>query len=341
MSNITVLFFGNDQTVGRCQMILDCLPITAQIISKRPETYLILYIFRLVKSIFSSRKIIVLNRRSCFFITILYPLILIRRLKSGLDLVYDMWEFYTFKEHTSVKSRVGTLFETFVVKRADNVIVCNKYRMRLVKLFYSVDNISVIENFRILPSCLDYIDDNIKEKFLYLKDDASHFLITNGFSSERNDQSLLDCFSGRKDVTLTFIGSSTQSDRLLLEALRHDFYFTNIHFVESVPYKVLAKVIALFDFGVVNYSVRNLNNKYCASGKIYEFLALGLPVITSNNPSLRSMVSKRACGLSTSDFKGSLPYFLSNHTLYKENLSKYDFATLYAQHKKRATNLLT
>lgn len=341
MSNITVLFYGNDQTVGRCQMILDCLPITTQLISNRPKTHFFSFIFRLIKAIFTSHKMIVLNRKSCFFITIFYPLILIKRLISGLDLIYDMWEFYTFKEHTSVKSRLGTIFEAFIVKRADKVIVCNKYRARLVKLFYKVEHISVIENFRILPSTLDSIDRNIIEKLLHLNDDALHFLITNGFSSQRNDQILLDCFSAHKGVTLTFMGSSTQSDSLLLEELKHEFDFTNIHFIESVPYKVLAKVIALFDCGVVNYSVKNLNNKYCASGKIYEFLALGLPVITSNNPSLKSILSKRAWGLSTSNFKDSLTYFISNHRLYKENLSKNDFATLYAKHRKKAINLLT
>lgn len=341
MSEITIVYFGDDQKVGRCQMIIDCLPENIQIISKRHWTDTLVYIIKLIQSIFTAQRLIILNRKTCLLIAVVYPLILIRRKVSDLKLYYDMWEFYTFKEHTSFKSRIGTLIEIFILKRADKVIVCNKYRKRLVKLFYNVHNIEVIENFRILKDHNENIDTNLAKKFDHLNSNRHHFIITNGFSIERNDINLIECFSNNKDVTMTFVGSMSDKDAHALQTLKAKLNFENIYFVETVPYKFLTKILPLFDFGVVNYSSRNLNNKYCASGKIYEFLALGLPVITSNNISLKSFVNNNCVGLSTASFTQELHTFLIHRNEYKKHVSKLNIEEMYGVHKTRANEVLT
>ena len=55
--------------------------------------------------------------------------------------------------------------------------------------------------------------------------------------------------------------------------------------------------------GMVTYHQHDLNNKYCASGKIYEFLFEGKPVVTSTNPPLADFCGKYGIGIAEDNYE--------------------------------------
>jgi glycosyltransferase involved in cell wall biosynthesis len=57
------------------------------------------------------------------------------------------------------------------------------------------------------------------------------------------------------------------------------------------------------DIGTAFYSNTNLNNYYCASNKLYEYIALKKPVVTNNYPGLIETVAKFGQGVCLENMK--------------------------------------
>ena len=76
------------------------------------------------------------------------------------------------------------------------------------------------------------------------------------------------------------------------------------------------------DAGYVGYDIINLNTKYCASGKIYEYLYEGLPILAYKNIPLKCFVEENKIGLSGDNFKELIKNLQNNYENYKENITK-------------------
>ena len=77
------------------------------------------------------------------------------------------------------------------------------------------------------------------------------------------------------------------------------------------------------DVGIVNYSMKNRNNIYCASGKVYEFLSLNMPVLTTENYSLKDFINNNNFGISNNDFKKSINAMAEKISFYKQKSSSF------------------
>ncbi|NLC68596.1 MAG: glycosyltransferase family 4 protein [Clostridiaceae bacterium] len=60
---------------------------------------------------------------------------------------------------------------------------------------------------------------------------------------------------------------------------------------------LLPAIIKYADLGIVTYSYEGLNNIYCSPNKIFEYAQAGLPVVATDQPSLRSMVEGYGIGI--------------------------------------------
>lgn len=340
MYRLSVIYFGDHKSVGRAKMLTEALPSMTNIVSTGVSPNIFEFGFRALKALCRSRNILIMNRRAAFIFFLCYPALCCFRHLSRPKVIYDMWEFYTYKEHTSLTSRAGTFFEIFTLKRVNRVIVCNSYRKSLVRRIHGLKNIDVVENLRVLPAELNKAK-NLKEQYLsQLNLAKANFVITNGFSIERGDEKLLEAFQKEPSCSLTFIGSSTSGDRSILKKYIASKCLKNINAIDSVPHSELAEVVKFFDYGVVNYSTVNLNNKYCASGKIFEFMALGLPVLTSDNPTLKSLVKTYNCGESTNDFRSSIMKLVKYSKQYQANVQQINFDHLLVSHRNHIREVI-
>ena len=77
------------------------------------------------------------------------------------------------------------------------------------------------------------------------------------------------------------------------------------------------------DVGIVRYHNRDRNNRYCASGKLYEFIYSGLPVVCSSNLTLSKFINKTGTGVSDTSFKNGLTMLLADLELFKRNVQNY------------------
>jgi glycosyltransferase involved in cell wall biosynthesis len=59
-----------------------------------------------------------------------------------------------------------------------------------------------------------------------------------------------------------------------------------------IPHVEILKYMASCDIGTAFYNRSNLNNYYCASNKVFEYIALGKPLLTNNYPGLLQTVEQ-------------------------------------------------
>jgi glycosyltransferase involved in cell wall biosynthesis len=99
-------------------------------------------------------------------------------------------------------------------------------------------------------------------------------------------------------IRLILIGACSASFMEKLEKeYDHLFKIGKIHFVGFVDRKELIKYYEESDVGIVFYTNKNgCNELYCAPNKLYEYISYGLPVICSDNPSLR-FVEREGIGI--------------------------------------------
>ena len=99
---------------------------------------------------------------------------------------------------------------------------------------------------------------------------------------------------------LLLIGESEEEDEEIVRQTILMNGLTNVKILPRMDQDHLKYFIDQSQVGMVTYHQRDLNNKYCASGKIFEFLYEGKPVVTSTNPPF-SQGSKRCTSASNRD----------------------------------------
>ena len=66
---------------------------------------------------------------------------------------------------------------------------------------------------------------------------------------------------------------------------------------DAVPYTKILQYMASCDIGTAFYRNTDLNNYYCASNKVYEYIALNKIVLTNNYPGLLETGEKNRHGV--------------------------------------------
>lgn len=238
--------------------------------------------------------------------------------------LYDAREFYIYKEMGTFSSKLGCLIEKLFVPRFQIITCANKYRSEGMQELYGLKYTPIVfENIR----KLEYSDNSEKEcadKFSYLFHDKNfiNIVTTSGEALIRRADVLVEALAklGHK-YRLFLIGYEDEEGHKKIEDICQKNNWHNI-----VRYKWLSKsqlkyILSHCDIGIVNYSFQNTNNKYCASGKLYEFIFENLPVVTTSNPPLR-LCEEKQIGVVDDNFYEGIMKVSKNYLFYKTNVAK-------------------
>jgi glycosyltransferase involved in cell wall biosynthesis len=91
----------------------------------------------------------------------------------------------------------------------------------------------------------------------------------------------------------TFKGYEKELTSRIIEEKAGD----RVKFHPPIPNVEMLDYIHSSDIGLVFYQNTNLNNYWCASNKLYEFILCGKPVITNDYPGLREVVGNNQLGI--------------------------------------------
>ena len=110
---------------------------------------------------------------------------------------------------------------------------------------------------------------------------------------------------------------------------------SNVELIGRLTQTELKYLISKCQIGIVNYGQYDTNNKYCASGKIYEFIYEGLPVVTTTNPTLKKLCDQEKIGYADDKYAEGINRIIENYNEYKMNVKRFaSNNTIYDNDKK-------
>lgn len=254
------------------------------------------------------------------------PSLIIKKIKKINYVVQDVRELYFINEVKHFSGKVGCLIEQYMIKRSDLILCANSDRAVIMKKYYGLANEpTVFENYRHLKYSADFIESCYEQKYAgFFSKDKIKLIATSGCSIFRTSDILVRNISKCKNkVELYFVGANAERDETIIYNISKELKLDNIHILGQVKEDELKYLISKCDIGIVNYGMEDSNNIYCASGKIYEFLFEGKPVVTTENPPLKKICDSYQIGCCCNEYTPAIDKVIDNYAYFKGRVEQY------------------
>ena len=335
--NILLISYGDAEFDGRLRSLFGLFSKLGNVISftrgSRPlnceskvcDTNTSYFVFIIEAIKFSSKipviDLLVLDNRKATI-----PGIIIQKRCKPKTTIQDCRELYLFNEVRHISGKIGCIFEKRMVRKADIVICANHERAEIMQKEYQLKNTPLsYQNIRKLQygSREDIL--RAKEKIdLLLHDNEIRIVSTSGCSISRTNDVLVSNLNKIKaTIRLYLVGNNTEEERRIIKKLINDNNLANVEIVDQLNQSELKYLISHCQIGIVNYGQYDANNKYCASGKLFEFLYEGLPVVTTTNPPLSAFCAKYGVGVSDDAYCYGISKVIEEYETFKQNVVEY------------------
>lgn len=281
------------------------------------------FIFYSIFRGFETKKIDILfidNRKA------IIPALIIKLVKRPRYIIQDVRELYIINEVNHISGKIGCIFEKKLIKKSDIIICANEHRSKIMKDYYKLNSYPLVyENIRHLEYLGKFTKKELEEKFkYYFIKPTIKIVSTSGYSISRTNDKLVSAMAslGNK-FELFLIGGGSEKDTCKIKGIMLENNLDNVHLIDKLEMDELKYFLRNCHIGIVNYHKRDMNNKYCASGKIYEYLFEGLPVVTTENIPLANMCSTYKIGIADDNYIDGIKEVASRYSYYVENVEKY------------------
>ena len=242
------------------------------------------------------RNIIFVKKHNINIISIhhvfLIPFAIYFKYFHSCKIIYDTHELET--EAVSIKGYkklIAKFLEKNFIKQFDHVFVTSDEIFKWYKKKYQIKNMTKIFNclyFRKLKK------KNYLRKKFKINSKRKIFIYLGALSDGRGIDIILETFSKlkNKNAVVIFIGYGKNKDKIKNYAKAN----TNIFFHDAVEFKDILQVSSSADFGLSLVENTCLNEQLMLPNKIFEYVASGIPVITSNLMQSAKIVKKNKLG---------------------------------------------
>jgi glycosyltransferase involved in cell wall biosynthesis len=226
-----------------------------------------------------------------------------------VTLIYDAHEYETQRNGlygwrwTYVK-----LKERFLIKYCDRVITVSPTIADEYVRLYGIEKPEVILNCPVLRTEKVVKRDFFRDKF-NIPDSKMIFLYQGYLYPGRGIEIILEAFYqlNLPDCVLIFMGEGTHVDYIM----QNKMYGQSVFLHPFVSGEVLLGYTSSADCGLAFIEDISLSDRYCLPNKLFEYIAAGLPVISSGLPDLRNFININQVGVSadTNDVNGFIKAF--------------------------------
>lgn len=251
-----------------------------------------------------------------------FPALLLRLWKRPKYIVQDVRELY-FAEQMHGKGKLFAWFERKLMKKAHVVLCANEERAQIMHRQFGLKQCPMVfENIRFLAG--DYDEAKMDKKYEGVFKYPFNLVSTSGLFMERDTDKLIESMKDLDDrFGLFFVGNSSEKDIAQMNRIMQEHGIKNVHLVGRVPMTELVYIVRRCQIGMVHYHKKNLNNEFCASGKIYEFLHEGLPIVTTENPPLKKMCDAHGIGIADDRFAPAVLTIADNYGEYQKRVTDF------------------
>lgn len=220
------------------------------------------------------------------------------------------------------------------LKKVDALIAANKERAEIMVKIYDLPKFPIIlENMRRLMVEPDVAACDEKYGSLF-RNGSLTVLCGGGVKKARRTLELAQAvkeLGGGFNLIIT--GGGDPADIAELKTLMETT--DNIHYVGQAPRAEWKYLITKSDICVSIYAQDTPNNKYCASGRFYEGILEGIPVLATTNPPLKNACDQYGFGVATEDLKSGLIQLRDKFSLFKKNAEKFAVECKYEERVPR------
>lgn len=219
--------------------------------------------------------------------------------RSGARLVYDSHELFLEHETEPPRSKltraVQRAVERRLVRRADRVITVNGSIAEELARRYGIPRPRVVRN---VPAWTTDGEDPVDlHERLGLPPGMRIAIYLGGLAAGRGLEQLASSAAELPGVAIVFLGPAPpQFWETLHRIAAASGAGDRVKLLPPVPAADVTRWAAGADVGVVPYRNTCMNNYLSLPNKLFEYLAAGLPVVTSGFPELRRVVTEHGIG---------------------------------------------
>lgn len=208
----------------------------------------------------------------------------------GSALVYDAHELYGEATGTSVVHHIAAFIERrverFLVRRSDRVITTNVFRAKQLSERHGRQQVEVLQNVPWLISELSPFDPGYPR--------GSNILLYQGgiYAEGRAFKQTIQALPMLEDVDLVIIGFGREQDIDRVRKWAADTGVSSrVHVLPPRPFDQLVNTAAAAALGLIPITPRGLNEYLGDTNKLFEYLMAGLPVVASDLPEIRRVLT--------------------------------------------------
>lgn len=215
------------------------------------------------------------------------PGLIVAKIKRR-QVIYDVHDYYPYMIVRRVPNFVvQTLdkFEGLVLKRVDGVITTDDKRGHLL-LKKRAKKVTCVMN------CVDLNKYRSPIKVgpsAYLK-----IVYIGALLQDRGIEHVIEAVSSLEGVTLTIAGFGADKE-FLVERIPKES--KNIRFIGEVHPSEVPNILSQHDLTFALYDPSILNNRFASPNKLFEAMAIGMPIIANDVGVLGSILKEEECGL--------------------------------------------
>ncbi len=214
-------------------------------------------------------------------------------------LIYDSHEL--FNEMTGrnpLDRRFGYYLESKLMKHVDRFITVNPYLIdKFNKRYGELPPAIYLQNIPLLRLEQERKNDHYFHHLFGIPTDKIILLYQGGFSKNRGIELCVRAMNHLPDpYHLVLLGDGDIKGAL--ERLVDEQKLTSrVHFHPKVPPSEILSLTKEADIGLVMYENVSENNYYSTPNKIFEYMLMGLPVVSSNHPGKAYLLEEYEFGL--------------------------------------------
>lgn len=259
--------------------------------------------------------------------------------RLGLPHLHDCHELYL--DSTSfrpLERRLLAPLERRYLRRADSVVAVNHSIAGEYGRRYGREP-AVVRNCA--PRLADDLNVRDLRALVGLPPTSQIVLYQGGFSAGRGlDVCVAAVADLTADVHLVLLGYGPLRDHLVDLARRHGVA-ERVHVVDAVPPEELASYTISATVGLMPYQPVSRNNLLALPNKVFEYTAVGVPIVVSDLPELRRIALEEGCGRVYDPFDASSlasalreVLDLAQHHLWRDAARTYGRANVWENERK-------
>ncbi|MEL7548343.1 glycosyltransferase [Pseudomonas protegens] len=225
--------------------------------------------------------------------TLVLPLGVIAKLFTGAKLVYDAHELESNRNGlTKLQGALTLRAEKLLWSFVDALIVVSPSIENWYREVIGPKPTAIILNSPLFSGETSQDSDYLQKKFS-IPACRKIFIYVGILGHGRGIDLLCEVFKDL-DVTshLVFLGYGELSDKLKLLAAEHP----QIHLHDAVAHSQVVPIVQSADFGLCLVQNVSLSDYYCLPNKLFEYCFAGVPVLASDFPDIRTVLSEYGIG---------------------------------------------